>query len=41
VRNQLEAHFVNPLARAAFALDTHAGERLLVEGIERRTASRR
>jgi anaerobic ribonucleoside-triphosphate reductase activating protein len=35
VRNQLEAHFVNPLARAAFALDMRAGERLLIEDIER------
>jgi ATP-dependent Clp protease ATP-binding subunit ClpA len=34
VRNQLEAHFVNPLARAAFALDMRAGERLLIESIE-------
>jgi ATP-dependent Clp protease ATP-binding subunit ClpA len=34
VRNQLEAHFVNPLARTAFAVDMRAGERLLIEGIE-------
>ena len=33
VRNQLEAHFVNPLARAAFALDMRPGDRLLIEGI--------
>jgi len=33
VRNQLEAHFVNPLARAAFALDMRAGECLLIEDI--------
>ena len=34
VRNQLEAHFVNPLARAAFALDMRAGKRLTVESVE-------
>ena len=34
VRNQLEAHFVNPLARAAFGLDMRVGERLVVESIE-------
>jgi ATP-dependent Clp protease ATP-binding subunit ClpA len=34
VRNQLEAHFVNPLARAAFRLDMRVGERLVVESLE-------
>ncbi len=33
VRNQVEAHFVNPLARAVFALEPQPGERILVEQI--------
>jgi ATP-dependent Clp protease ATP-binding subunit ClpA len=33
VRNQVEVHFVNPLARAAFALELRGGERLCVESV--------
>ncbi len=33
IRNQVEAHFVNPLARALFGLEPQSGERILVEEI--------
>ncbi len=33
IRNQVEAHFVNPLARALFGLEPQSGERILVEEV--------
>ena len=33
IRNQVEAHFVNPLARALFGLEPQLGERIFVEEI--------
>jgi len=34
IRNQLEAHLLNPLARALFDLDAKLGDRFVVDGIE-------
>ena len=35
IRNQVEVHLINPLARALFALDTKPGDAVVVEGLAR------
>lgn len=39
IRNQLEANFVNPLARAVFDMDAAPGSRIHIRGVERGTTT--